>query len=56
MERRLEILGKGNKKINKKDQDNTTALHYAVRYNHLHIVKLLLEYGARKKLCVVPGQ
>ncbi|XP_073254183.1 uncharacterized protein [Porites lutea] len=46
VERRLEKLGKGNKKINKKDQDNTTALHYAVRYNHLHIVKLLLESGA----------
>ena len=41
-----EKLGKGSKKINKKDQDNTTALHYAVRYNHLHIVKLLLESGA----------
>jgi len=46
VERRLEKLGKGNKKINKRDQDNTTALHYAVRYNHLHIVKLLVEYGA----------
>lgn len=46
VERRLEKLGKGNKKINKKDQDNTTAMHYAVRYNHLHIVKLLLDYGA----------
>ncbi|XP_020622350.1 ankyrin-3-like [Orbicella faveolata] len=46
VERRLEMLGKGNKKINKKDQENTTALHYAVRYNHLHIVKLLLDYGA----------
>ena len=40
------MMGKGNKKINKKDQDNTTAMHYAVRYNHLHIVKLLLDYGA----------
>ena len=49
VERRLEKLGKGSKKINKRDQDNTTALHYAVRYNHLHIVKLLLEYGAGKK-------
>jgi len=49
VERRLEKLGKGNKKINKRDQDNTTALHYAVRYNHLHIVKLLVEYGAGKK-------
>lgn len=43
------MLGKGNKKINKKDQENTTALHYAVRYNHLHIVKLLLDYGAGKE-------
>ena len=49
VERRLEMLGKGNKKINKKDQENTTALHYAVRYNHLHIVKLLLDYGAGKE-------
>ncbi|KAJ7378358.1 hypothetical protein OS493_023613 [Desmophyllum pertusum] len=46
VERRLEMIGKGNKKINKKDQDNTTAMHYAVRYNHLHIIKLLLEHGA----------
>lgn len=45
------MLGKGNKKINKKDQDNTTALHYAVRYNHLQIVKLLMEYGAGKRHC-----
>lgn len=43
------MLGKGNKKINKKDQENTTAMHYAVRYNHLHIVKLLLDYGAGKE-------
>ena len=43
------MLSKGNKKINKKDQENTTALHYAVRYNHLHIVKLLLDYGAGKE-------
>lgn len=51
VDRRLEILGKGSKKINKKDQDNTTALHYAVRYNHLQIVKLLMEYGAGKRNC-----
>ena len=49
VERRLEMLGKGNKKINKKDQENTTAMHYAVRYNHLHIVKSLLDYGAGKE-------
>lgn len=48
MERRLEKLGKGHKKINKKDHENTTAMHYAVRYNHLHIAKLLLDYGAGK--------
>ena len=46
MERRLEKLGKGSKKINKRDEDNTSALHYAVRYNHFQIVKLLLEFGA----------
>lgn len=48
MERRLEKLGKGSKKINKRDEDNTSALHYAVRYNHFKIVKLLLEFGAGK--------
>lgn len=49
MKRRLEQLGKNNKKINKRDQDNTTALHYAVRYGHMHIVQLLLESGAGRK-------
>lgn len=48
VERRLEKLGKGHKKINKKDQENTTAIHYAVRYNHLDIAKLLVDYGAGK--------
>lgn len=54
MERRLEKLGKGSKKINKRDEDNTSALHYAVRYNHFQIVKLLLEFGAGKttELCL----
>lgn len=41
-------MGKGSKKINKRDEDNTSALHYAVRYNHFQIVKLLLEFGAGK--------
>ncbi|XP_031561478.1 transient receptor potential cation channel subfamily A member 1 homolog [Actinia tenebrosa] len=46
VKRRLEQLGKGHKKINQQDTYNTTPLHYAVRYNHVEVVKLLLEYGA----------
>ncbi|XP_023224750.1 ankyrin-1-like [Centruroides sculpturatus] len=34
------------KQINSLDDKNMTPLHYASRYNHLAIVKLLLEYGA----------
>ena len=40
------MIGRDKKKLNKRDNENTTALHYAVRYNHLHIVKLLVESGA----------
>eukprot|EP00795_Rhopilema_esculentum_P017434 gene17434-9036_t len=42
----IEKIGRDKKKLNKKDIENTTALHYAVRYNHMSIVKLLVESGA----------
>jgi len=42
----IETIGRDKKKLNKKDSENTTALHYAVRYNHVLIVKLLVESGA----------
>ena len=42
------MIGRDKKKLNKKDNENTTALHYAVRYNHMSIVKLLIENGASK--------
>ncbi|XP_067049296.1 transient receptor potential cation channel subfamily A member 1 homolog isoform X2 [Acropora muricata] len=32
--------------INKRDEANNTPLHYAVRYGHVNIVKLLIEFGA----------
>ena len=44
--RRLEQLGKGHRRIKQQDIYNTTALHYAVRYNHIQVVQLLLDYGA----------
>ncbi|RUS76171.1 hypothetical protein EGW08_016083 [Elysia chlorotica] len=34
------------KKINQFDEDDLTPLHYAARYNHLNVVKLLVEAGA----------
>ncbi|XP_064648007.1 transient receptor potential cation channel subfamily A member 1 homolog isoform X2 [Lineus longissimus] len=34
------------KKINKRDEDFQSPLHYAARYNHFGIVKLLVERGA----------
>ncbi|XP_059143881.1 transient receptor potential cation channel subfamily A member 1 homolog isoform X2 [Physella acuta] len=34
------------KKINLFDEDNLTPLHYAARYNHLNVVKILVEHGA----------
>eukprot|EP00794_Sanderia_malayensis_P000499 gene499-1145_t len=49
----IEKAGRDKKKLNKKDQEQTTALHYAVRYNHMSIVKLLVESGANVN---VPGE
>jgi ankyrin repeat protein len=36
------------KKINKLDEDFQSPLHYAARYNHFEIVKILVERGASK--------
>ncbi|XP_047128792.1 transient receptor potential cation channel subfamily A member 1 isoform X1 [Hydra vulgaris] len=42
----INLYGKDKKKINNKDDEQTSALHYAVRYGHISIVKLLVENGA----------
>ncbi|XP_076812155.1 uncharacterized protein LOC143459076 isoform X2 [Clavelina lepadiformis] len=34
------------RKLNKKDRDKFTPLHYAARYNHFEMCELLLQYGA----------
>ena len=42
----IHFIGRDKKKLNVKDGDQMTALHYAVRYRHLKIVKLLVLNGA----------
>ena len=39
-------LAKPRRDVNMKDDENSTALHYAVRFNHLEIVKHLIKKGA----------
>ena len=46
VQQHINCIGKDKKKLNRKDQENTTALHYAVRYGHFKIVKLLVANGA----------
>jgi ankyrin repeat protein len=36
------------RRINQHDEDILSPLHYASRYNHINIVKLLVERGASK--------
>ena len=48
VEKKLQLLGKNSSKISTQDKDGSTALHYAVRYNHFNIVKKLVEWGACK--------
>ena len=38
------------KKLQQKDKDKSTPLHYAARYNHHEMCKLLLKNGAGKLL------
>ena len=47
MKRMLQSLtGNIKKKVNQHDEEDISALHYASRYNHYAIVKLLVEFGA----------
>lgn len=53
MEFRINKIGRQSssqraKVLNKKDDNRTTALHYAVRYGHVNIAKQLVEAGACK--------
>ena len=36
------------KKLNQKDRDKFTPLHYAARYNHFEMCELLMQKGACK--------
>ncbi|RUS77619.1 hypothetical protein EGW08_014619 [Elysia chlorotica] len=38
------------KKVNQYDEDDLTPLHYAARYNHLSVVKLLVQAGANVQM------
>ena len=38
------------KLLNKRDEANNTPLHYAVRYGHVNVVKLLSEFGAGEQV------
>ena len=38
------------KAINKEDEADNTPLHYAVRYGHVNVVKLLIEFGAGEQV------
>lgn len=40
--------------VNKKDEENMTALHYAVRFNHLEIVQFLVSKGASMSIANLP--
>ena len=39
-------LAKRNRDVNMKDGENSTALHYAVRFNNIDVVKYLIKKGA----------
>lgn len=41
--------GNVKKKVNVQDDEDLGALHYAARYNHVGICRLLVEAGACKK-------
>ncbi|XP_065649241.1 transient receptor potential cation channel subfamily A member 1 homolog isoform X5 [Hydra vulgaris] len=53
VEQYLKLYWKDKKKLNEKDEEETTALHYAVRYGHFDIVKTLVAYGANVN---IPGE
>ena len=46
VQKHIDLAGKDKKKLNRKDEEQSTALHYAVRYGHFNIVKQLIENGA----------
>ncbi|XP_070568396.1 transient receptor potential cation channel subfamily A member 1 homolog isoform X2 [Ptychodera flava] len=46
MKRLIATFTNKKKRINMKDEDQMTPLHYAARYNHYHIVRVLVENGA----------
>ena len=43
------------KRVNQYDEDDLTPLHYAARYNHLSVVKLLVQAGASEFLWFLCG-